>query len=91
MSKKILSGVVVSNKMEKSIVVSVERTIMHPIYKKFFKTNKKFMAHDEEQEANIGDVVRIEESKPLSKRKRWKLVEIVKKTVSLETPASDKE
>ena len=81
MSKKVLQGEVVSNKMEKTIVVRVERTIMHSLYKKFYKSHKKFVAHDENNEAVIGDIVRIEESKPLSKRKRWKLVEVLKKTV----------
>lgn len=81
MSKKILSGVVESDKTDKTIIVKVERTIMHPIYKKFYKTHKKYMAHDEKNEARIGDTVRIEESKPLSKRKRWKLLEITERSV----------
>lgn len=84
MSKKILTGTVVSDKMTKSIVVTVESTVMHPIYKKFFKKNKKFMAHDEKEEAKIGDTVKIIESRPLSKKKRWDLVEIVKRAESLE-------
>lgn len=84
MSKKILTGVVVSDKMNKSIVISVESTVMHPIYKKFFKRNKKFMAHDEKEEAKIGDTVRIIESKPFSKRKNWSLMDIVKKAEGLE-------
>lgn len=83
MSKKVLSGIVISDKMEKSIVVSVKRTIMHPIYKKFFKSHKKFMAHDPENQARLGDVVRIEESRPLSKNKRWSLLEIVSRSESL--------
>jgi small subunit ribosomal protein S17 len=83
-SKKALTGIVVSNKMQKSIVVSVERTIMHPIYKKFFKIHKKFMAHDEEQQAKMGDQVRIVESMPLSAKKRWKLEKILKKAEGVE-------
>ena len=72
-------GVVVSNKMEKSIVVLVERKVKHPLYGKFVKKSTKFMAHDEKNEANIGDTVRIMETRPLSKNKCWCLVEIVEK------------
>lgn len=72
-------GKVVSNKMQKSIVVAVERRVKHPIYGKFMKKTSKFMAHDEKNECNIGDVVRIMETRPLSKRKRWRLVEIIEK------------
>ena len=72
-------GVVVSNKMEKSIVVVVERKVKHPKYGKFVKKSTKFMAHDEKNEANIGDTVRIMETRPLSKNKCWRLVEIVEK------------
>ena len=72
-------GVVVSNKMEKSIVVLVERKVKHPKYGKFVKKSTKFMAHDEKNEANIGDTVRIMETRPLSKNKCWRLVEIVEK------------
>ncbi|PKQ68316.1 MULTISPECIES: 30S ribosomal protein S17 [Raineya] len=72
-------GKVVSNKMQKSIVVAVERRVKHPIYGKFMKKTTKFMAHDEKNECNIGDVVRIMETRPLSKRKRWRLVEIIEK------------
>jgi small subunit ribosomal protein S17 len=72
-------GVVVSNKMEKSIVVLVERKVKHPLYGKFVKKSTKFMAHDEKNEANIGDTVRIMETRPLSKNKCWRLVEIVEK------------
>jgi len=81
LKKRVLTGEVISNKMSKTIVVRVERTIMHPIYKKFYKKHKKFMAHDPNSEANIGDIVRIEESKPLSKNKRWVLLEILKKGI----------
>ena len=72
-------GLVVSNKMEKSIVVLVERKVKHPKYGKFVKKSTKFMAHDEMNESNIGDTVRIMETRPLSKDKRWRLVEIVEK------------
>ncbi|MBL7999762.1 MAG: 30S ribosomal protein S17 [Candidatus Kapabacteria bacterium] len=77
--KKIRQGKVVSNKMEKSIVVAVERQVMHPLYKKYYKQTKRFMAHDETNECNIGDTVRIIESRPLSARKRWRLFEIVER------------
>jgi small subunit ribosomal protein S17 len=72
-------GTVTSNKMEKSIVVAVERKVKHPKYKKFIKRTSKFMAHDEKNECNVGDVVRIMETRPLSKNKCWRLVEIVEK------------
>ena len=65
--------------MDKTISVSVERKLMHPIYGKFVKKTKKFMAHDESNACQIGDVVRIMETRPLSKRKRWRLVEIIEK------------
>ena len=68
-------GIVTSNKMDKSIVVSVERKEKHPMYGKFVKRTKKFVAHDEEQTCNIGDTVRIMETRPMSKRKCWRLVE----------------
>ena len=72
-------GVVTSNKMVKSIVVTVSRKTMHPKYGKFVNVSKKFMAHDDKNECGIGDSVRIMEIRPLSKRKRWRLVEIVEK------------
>ena len=72
-------GVVVSNKMDKSIVIMVERKVKHPLYGKFVKKSTRFMAHDEKNEANIGDTVRIMETRPLSKNKCWRLVEIVEK------------
>jgi len=77
--RKIRVGKVVSNKMEKSIVVSIERQVPHPIYKKYFKRTSKLMAHDEKHEAGIGDTVKIMETRPLSKFKRWRLVEILEK------------
>ena len=72
-------GVVVSNKMDKSIVILVERKVKHPKYGKFVKRSSKFMAHDEKNEANIGDTVRIMETRPLSKNKCWRMVEIVER------------
>ena len=72
-------GVVVSNKMDKSIVILVERKVKHPKYGKFVKKSSKFMAHDEKNEAGMGDTVRIMETRPLSKNKCWRLVEIVEK------------
>ena len=70
-------GVVTSDKMEKSIVVAVERKVKHPMYGKFVKKTTKFVAHDEKNDSNIGDTVRIMETRPLSKSKCWRLVEIV--------------
>jgi len=72
-------GVVVSNKMNKTVVVAEKRKVMHPIYGKFINRTSKFMAHDEKNECNIGDVVRIMETRPLSKRKRWRVVEIIER------------
>lgn len=72
-------GIVTSNKMDKTIVISVERRIQHPIYGKFVKRTKKFMAHDESNDCTIGDKVRIMETRPLSKSKRWRLVEIIER------------
>ncbi len=72
-------GVVVSNKMDKSIVILVERKVKHPKYGKFVKKSTKFMAHDEKNEAGMGDTVRIMETRPLSKNKCWRLVDIVEK------------
>ncbi|MCS6822487.1 MAG: 30S ribosomal protein S17 [Microscillaceae bacterium] len=77
--RKVRVGRVVSNKMQKSITVLVERKVKHPKYGKFITKTKKFMAHDENQECNIGDVVKIMECRPLSKLKRWRLVEILEK------------
>jgi len=72
-------GIVTSNKMDKTITVAVERKVKHPIYGKFIKKTTKFHAHDEKNEASIGDIVRIMETRPLSKTKRWRLVEVVEK------------
>lgn len=72
-------GVVVSDKMNKTITVAVERLVPHPLYKKTIRRTSKFHAHDEENQCNVGDLVRIRESRPLSKLKRWNMVEIVKR------------
>lgn len=72
-------GVVVSDKMEKSITVAEVTKVKHPIYGKFMKRTKKYVAHDEKNEAQPGDTVRISETRPLSKTKRWRLVEVVEK------------
>jgi small subunit ribosomal protein S17 len=72
-------GTVVSNKMQKSITIAVNRKVKHPIYGKFMNKTTKFMAHDEKNEAGIGDTVRVAETRPLSKSKRWRLVEIIEK------------
>ncbi len=72
-------GIVVSDKMDKTITVQVERAMRHPVYNKMIKSATKFKAHDEKETAGVGDMVRIEETRPLSKTKRWRLVEILKK------------
>ncbi len=77
--RKAKIGFVLSDKMDKSIVVSVERLEKHPLYGKFFKKTSKFMAHDEKNECNNGDKVKIMETRPLSKLKRWRMVEILEK------------
>lgn len=77
--RKIRIGKVVSNKMDKSIVVAVEKRVIHPLYKKFFKRTTKFMAHDEKNECKIGDTVKIMETRPISLKKRWRLVEVLEK------------
>ena len=74
MPKRILQGVVVSDKMDKSVVVKVERRVMHPVYKKYIKRSKKYTAHDENNLCKVGDVVQIIESRPLSKTKSWVVV-----------------
>ena len=78
-SRKVREGLVTSNKMDKSIVVSVERKLKHPKYGKFLKRTTKLMAHDEQNECNIGDRVRVMETRPLSKNKCWRLVEIIER------------
>jgi small subunit ribosomal protein S17 len=77
--RKQKTGTVISIKMDKTITVKVERRLMHPLYGKFVKRSKKFFAHDEENTCNQGDLVRIMETRPLSKMKRWRLVEILER------------
>jgi small subunit ribosomal protein S17 len=77
--RKERTGLVLSNKMDKSIVISVERKVKHAIYGKFVKMTSKFMAHDEKNDCNIGDTVKIMEVKPMSKSKCWRLVEIIER------------
>ena len=79
MPKRVMQGVVVSDKMDKTIVVTVTRRKMHQLYKKYLTQTKKLKAHDEKNEAGIGDTVRVIESRPMSKEKRWRLVEVVEK------------
>lgn len=80
-NRRVLTGVVVSNKSDKTIVVRVETLVQHPLYKKFIRRHKKFMAHDPANECGVGDMVRIIEHRPLSRRKRWHLVQITEKAV----------
>ncbi|MBQ6667673.1 MAG: 30S ribosomal protein S17 [Bacteroidales bacterium] len=77
--RKVREGVVVSDKMTKSIVVEVERRVKHPKYGKFLRKSTRFMAHDENEESHVGDTVRIMETRPLSKNKRWRLVQIIER------------
>jgi small subunit ribosomal protein S17 len=77
--RKTRIGVVVGNKMDKTVSVAIERKVPHPIYKKYYKKTTKLMAHDEKNDCQIGDKVKIMETRPLSLRKRWRLVEIVEK------------
>lgn len=77
--RKTRVGIVVSNKMDKTITIAIERKVPHPIYKKYFKKTTKLMAHDEKRECSIGDKVKIMETRPLSKMKRWRLVQIIEK------------
>jgi small subunit ribosomal protein S17 len=77
--RKVMTGKVVSNKMDKSVVVLVEKLQMHPFYGRVVKTSKKLMAHDERGECQIGDLVKVMETRPLSKRKHWRVVEIQEK------------
>lgn len=81
--RKIRFGKVVSDKMDKTIVVAVETTMRHPLYKKTIKVTKKYKAHDENNEAKMGDIVLIMETRPLSKEKNWRLVKVVEKAVVL--------
>lgn len=75
MPRRVMEGRVVSNKAEKTVTVLVERRVMHPLYKKFFKRSKKYLAHDEANACNVGDLVVIEEGRPISARKCWTVIE----------------
>jgi len=79
-NRKVRIGKVTKNKMQKSIVVAIERKVPHPLYRKSIKRTSKLMVHDEKGEAGVGDVVKIMETRPLSRRKRWRLIEIVEKS-----------
>jgi small subunit ribosomal protein S17 len=76
-------GIVTSNKMQKTVVVTVERQIIHPFYKRVVRHSKRFLAHDEKNECRPGDTVRIQETRPCSRRKRWRVVEIISKSVEV--------
>ena len=82
-NKKTMTGVVVSNKMDKTVVIKVERKFSHPVFKKVVKTTKKYKVHDEKNECLEGDFVRIQETRPLSKEKRWRLLGIISRDKSL--------
>lgn len=77
------TGIVTSNKMQKTVVVTVERQVIHPFYKRVVRHSKRFLAHDEKNECRPGDTVRIQETRPLSRRKRWRVVGIVNKAVGV--------
>jgi small subunit ribosomal protein S17 len=79
MPRKVMSGVVVSNKMDKTVVVQVQSAKRHALYNKVVRTVKKYMAHDEENTCHEGDIVQIEESRPMSHNKRWRVTEIVRR------------
>ncbi len=83
-NRKVKIGTVTSDKMEKTVTVSVETVKQHPLYKKTIKTSKKYKAHDENNEAKKGDIVRIMETRPISKDKRWRLVEVIQKAKTLQ-------
>ena len=76
-------GIVTSNKMQKTVVVTVERQWIHPLYKRVVRHSKKFLAHDERNECQVGNTVRIQETRPLSRRKRWRVVEVISKAAQV--------
>ena len=77
--RKVRTGVVVSDKMDKTVLVRVDRKVTHPLYRKTVRRSSKFAAHDEQNEAHVGDTVRVVETRPISKSKRWRVVEIVER------------
>jgi small subunit ribosomal protein S17 len=87
-SKSVLQGIVVSDKMQKSVVVAVERQVRDPLYGKILRRTSKFMAHDEEDVAKAGDRVEITETRPMSRRKRWRVTRVIKRAVDLRHEAS---
>lgn len=89
MPKRVLTGVVVSDKADKTVIVRVERKVMHPVYKKVVRRAKKYAAHDAANEAKVGDIVRIRECRPISKRKRWEVIERKSTAVAAEELAAD--
>lgn len=70
-------GIVTSNKMQKTVVVTVERRVIHPLYKRVVRRSRKFLAHDEKNECHVGDTVRIRETRPLSRQKRWRVIQVI--------------
>jgi small subunit ribosomal protein S17 len=88
MPKRVLQGVIVSDKMDKTVTVLVERRVMHPLYKKYLNRSKKYAAHDETNEYKVGDQVRIEETRPISKRKSWKVIAVVKRAPVTHAPVT---
>ena len=76
-------GIVTSNKMQKTVVVTVERQVKHPFYKRVIRRSKNFLAHDEKNQCLVGDTVRIEETRPVSRRKRWRVIEVVAKAAQV--------
>lgn len=76
-------GIVTSSKMQKTVVVTVERQVMHPLYRRVVRGSKNFLAHDEKNQCQVGDTVRIQETRPLSRRKRWRVVEVVAKAAQV--------
>jgi len=91
MPRRVMQGTVVSDKMEKTVVVLVERRVMHPIYKKYLRQSKRYLAHDESNIAKIGDVVRIRECRPLSKRKCWEVLQGTDDVVARDLVATDRD
>lgn len=79
LNRKIRTGTVISDKMDKTVVVKVERVVKHPVFKKIIRRSNKFKVHDEKNECSVGDKIRIIETRPLSKEKRWRLLEIVER------------
>ena len=92
MPKRVLQGVVVSDACDKTVIVRVERRVMHPVYKKFITRSKKYMAHDEGNAVRIGDLVRIQESRPISRHKHWRVIAVLEVAAqrgrALELPAA---